>query len=111
MQVGSEQLARQQEIMQSLGYYNGKIDGIWGPKTIEAKIKWEMSGKFNPALPNNGLPFGDKGPFPRGVYREPKTGLLSCPQYELVVQERAKKNAAPEQPKEQPAKQDQQHSK
>ena len=77
MQIGSVQLERQQLIMRLKGYYNGKLDGIWGPKTIAAKQKWEMDPSYVPAIPNNGLPLGDRGPYPRGVIRG-EDGLLFC---------------------------------
>lgn len=82
MQTGTEQLKAQQDIMFAKGFYRGAIDGIWGPKTIEAKQKWEVSGKFNPGIPNNGLPIPERGPFPAGV-RRTRTGLLTCSEIEL----------------------------
>lgn len=75
MQIGTEQLKAQQTIMQNLNYYTGKIDGIWGPKTIAAKVKWERSGKFSPAIPNNGFPLAERASLPPGVTRT-ATGLL-----------------------------------
>ncbi len=77
MQIGTEQLKAQQEIMAAKNFYNGKIDGIWGPKTIAAKQKWERSGKFAPAIPNNGLPLDDRATLPPGVIRH-ASGLLTC---------------------------------
>jgi peptidoglycan hydrolase-like protein with peptidoglycan-binding domain len=56
--------ARQQQILTYLGYYGGHIDGIWGPKTIEAKKAFESSGKFKPGIPNSGSPFSFTPPFP-----------------------------------------------
>jgi hypothetical protein len=67
MQFKPEQIKRQQMIMRVLGFYSGKIDGIWAQKCIEAKRNWELSGKFNPANPNNGLPFADTDPLPSGM--------------------------------------------
>src|SRR5574343_1863322 len=89
MQTGSEQITRQQEIMQALGFYTGKIDGIWGPKTIEAKKKWELSGKFSPGLPNMGLPLADRGPYPKGVFLDKASGLLTCAQLEVKKEQAA----------------------
>lgn len=83
MQTGTEQLKNQQAIMAAKGFYNGKIDGIWGPDTIAAKIKWERSGKFNPAVPNNGLPLPSKGQLPLGVRRLPD-GTMTCPELEVA---------------------------
>lgn len=86
MQTGNEQIIRQQEIMKALGFYTGQIDGVWGPKTIEAKKKWELSGKFAPGLPNFGLPLSDRGPYPRGVFLDKASGLLTCAQLEMQKQ-------------------------
>ena len=47
----------QQTALKQLGYYDGEVDGIWGPMTIQAKIKFERSGQFAPGLPSNGMPF------------------------------------------------------
>lgn len=78
MQSGKAQIKRQQLILYVKGFYHGKIDGVWSAKTIEAKKKWEATGKgFTPGLPNNGLPFGDRGPYPRGISIG-KDGLLTC---------------------------------
>lgn len=67
MQIHKDQLARQQMIMRVLNFYGGKIDGIWGPSSIEAKRAWELSGTFSPAYPSNGLPLSEDQPAPRGV--------------------------------------------
>ena len=80
MQTGSEQIKRQQEILKAKGFYKGKLDGIWGPSSIEAKKKWEVSGTFTPGLPSAGLPFSNKGPYPKGVTLDRKAGLLTCPE-------------------------------
>lgn len=77
MQFKPEQLKRQQMIMQALGFYSGKIDGIWSQKSIEAKRAWELSGKFNPAYPNNGLPFGDADPVPKGMRFDKVTRMFT----------------------------------
>lgn len=86
MQRGTEQLKRQQQILTALGYYDGQIDGIWSDRTIEAKQKWENSGRFIPAIPNNGMPFGDVGKYPSGIRRE-TSGLLTCYEFEKWVEE------------------------
>lgn len=68
-QIEKEQLLRQQEILASLGYYKGELDGIWGPKTIEAKKAYEKSLDFIPGIPNNGMPFSSAAPYPAGIYK------------------------------------------
>lgn len=79
MQVQPEQIKRQQMILQALGFYHGKLDGIWGPMTIEAKKRFEASPNFRPGIPNNGLPFGDRPPYPAGITMDHTTGLLHHP--------------------------------
>lgn len=56
-----------QVIMTMLGLYDGQCDGVWGPKCIEAKRKWEMMDEFEPATPSNGLPFNGRGKLPKGM--------------------------------------------
>lgn len=79
MQVEKNQIQRQQEILAVLGFYFGDFDGVWGPKTIEAKKKFEASPSFVPGIPNNGLPFGDRGPYPAMITINHATGLLHHP--------------------------------
>lgn len=99
MQIGTEQLRRQQLILQLKGFYNGKLDGIWGPKTVAAKKKWEGKG-FAPGLPNFGMPLADRGPWPNGI-RKGSDGLLTCAEVEQSLlnaekSEPAKKAASEE---------------
>lgn len=56
-----------QVIMTMLGLYDGDCDGVWGPKCIEAKRKWELMDEFEPATPSNGLPFNGRGKLPKGM--------------------------------------------
>ena len=79
MQVEKNQIIRQQEILGVLGFYFGKFDGVWGPKSIEAKKKFEASPTFVPGIPNNGLPFGDRGPYPAMITLDHMSGLLHHP--------------------------------
>lgn len=58
---------KQQLIMTMLGYYDGVCDGVWGPKCIAAKAKWETEDSFEPAVPSNGLPFVGRGKLPEGM--------------------------------------------
>lgn len=58
MQVTSDELKHQQVVLKHLGFYKGKIDGIWSESTIAAKRNYEFKIEFSPAIPNNGLPFG-----------------------------------------------------
>jgi hypothetical protein len=78
-------LARQQMVLTALGYYSGKLDGIWSAKCIEAKREFECSGKFSPALPNRGLPFDPSKPLPTGLFidmTERSYNALSCSKFE-----------------------------
>lgn len=85
MQTGNDQLKRQQQILRLKGFYTGAIDGIWSSMTIEAKQKWERSRNFVPAIPNNGLPFASKGPYPSGI-RVGKDGMLTCAEVEEFLE-------------------------
>lgn len=58
---------QQQVIMTLLGYYDGKCDGVWGPKCFEAKRLWETTDAYEPAVPTNGLPFSGRGKLPKGM--------------------------------------------
>lgn len=73
----STQLQNQQLIMAHLGFYRGKLDGVWGPQAIQAKKDWESSGKFKPAFPNSGMPLDPRGKLPTGIIRG-TAGLLKC---------------------------------
>ena len=79
MEIKRECLQRQQMILKFLGYYQGACDGIWSEKTIAAKRDFEVSGKFHPAYPNNGMPFDPTSKLPSGImldFSRPRTGLL-----------------------------------
>lgn len=73
--INREMIKNQQQLLANLGYYAGEIDGIWSTKTIAAKVAFERSGKFNPCIPNQGLPFVTDQRLPEGVYVDAK-GLL-----------------------------------
>jgi hypothetical protein len=83
MQVTKSQLERQQLILKALGFYFGKLDGIWGPMSIEAKKKYEADASFRPGIPNNGMPFGERPPYPAGITLDHATGLLHHPRIDL----------------------------
>ncbi len=56
-----------QIVMASLGLYDGKCEGAWGPKSIAAKREWELLSDFEPAVPNRGLPFTQGCKLPKGM--------------------------------------------
>ena len=85
MQVGNEKLMAQQKMLKAKGFYSGKVDGIWGPSTISAMIRFERSKSFAPAIPNNGLPLSDRGPFPKGVVL--MKGIVWCPEMDMAEQQ------------------------
>lgn len=85
MQLKKEQLQRQQMIMTVLGYYRHRCDGIWGPEAIAAKRRWESEKPFIPALPTNGLPFGDRDTYPAGVTYDRASRMLK---HALLTQEK-----------------------
>lgn len=68
MQTSKEHISSQQLVLAFLGYYNGKIDGIWSQASIEAKVKFEGDESFVPAYPNAGLPFGTRDKLPKDWY-------------------------------------------
>lgn len=66
-----------QVIMAVLGYYEGKCDGAWGPKSIEAMRQWEMQDSFEPAIPRNGMPFTGRGQLPDGMMYGQGVSIIS----------------------------------
>lgn len=67
MQTNKQQLTQQQLVLKHLGFYYGKIDGIWGPASIEAKRMFEQDKRFKPGYPNGGLPFAEIVDLPKGL--------------------------------------------
>lgn len=67
MQHQAEELKYQQMVLRHLGFYRGKIDGIWSSGSIEAKRQYEFDKSFRPAIPNNGLPFGTSDRLPANL--------------------------------------------
>lgn len=74
----AEYYQRIQLIMAHLGYYQGEFDGIWGPDCVAAKRKWELEDDFEPAAPNNGLPFRVNGKVPKGLHWGLRVKGLTC---------------------------------
>lgn len=60
-------LATQQAVMAALGFYDGEIDGSWGPKSVAAMKLWEMEESFDPALPTRGYPMAYPSRLPKGL--------------------------------------------
>lgn len=80
-QCGTEQIKAQQMVLAHLGFYKGKIDGIWSTKSITAKREFE-AGNFDPCVPNGGFPFEKRGSLPMGLYWEGT--LLRCSGLDLT---------------------------
>ena len=94
MQTNKEQLRRQQAVMRKFGFYNGKLDGIWGPSSIDAKKRFEADESFKPGYPNNGMPFKDTGPFPKGItMRHGNMPMIHCDGIEEILAKAASKEA------------------
>lgn len=94
MQTQPEQLKRQQALMKVYGFYNGAIDGIWGPASIAAKKAFEASPSFKPGYPNNGMPFKNTGPFPKGIrMQHGRIPMITCDGLEEVLREANQKAA------------------
>jgi peptidoglycan hydrolase-like protein with peptidoglycan-binding domain len=75
-QRGVEALKRQQEILKALGFFSGKVDGNWGPDSIQAMKRYEASASFKPGLPNHGMPLSLEIPFPLNITRDPENRFL-----------------------------------
>lgn len=60
-------IAVQQSVMTALGFYDGDIDGVWGPKCVAAMNRWQLEDSFDPALPNNGYFFTPPSRLPKGL--------------------------------------------
>lgn len=90
MQTSKAQLKVQQAILNKFGFYSGKIDGIWGPRSIRAKKDFEASPSFKPGFPNNGMPFPSKGPYPKGITLAAGSGMLTCEGVDEILREAAK---------------------
>ncbi len=87
MQTSELHIARQQLVLTRLGHYHGPIDGIWGPDSITAKKEFEGSGRFNPGIPNNGLPFASFGPLPLGLYMNQGMLIIQDQEDEIEAEE------------------------
>lgn len=75
MQYKSEELQAQQIVLAFLGFYKGKIDGIWSEATIKAKQAFECEDSYLPAAPTFGLPFSTGSRLPKGLRWE--SGFLT----------------------------------
>lgn len=80
-----DDIKQQQAVLKHLGYYSGAIDGYWSIKTMEAKIEFERSGKFNPCISNGGKPFNMNSKLPQGLYVD-EEGKLAIVGVELKPQ-------------------------
>jgi hypothetical protein len=104
MLLEKKHLIRGQQILTHFGYYSGSIDGVWGPASIEAKKKFEVSGKFAPGIPNNGLPFKAEPPYARGIFmNKGMMSLVGVNDSDLPSPDQPKPEAGPEQPDQKPA--------
>lgn len=98
MQTTTKQIKYQQAVLRLFGYYKGPIDGLWGGETIQAKKTFESKPDFAPAIPNNGLPFGDKSPLPRGcmMVKQCLTVIDKAAEVEQLVNPPQKEKASEE---------------
>lgn len=90
MQTDRRQLLRQQVILRALGFYKGRLDGIWGPNSISAKKAFEADISFLPGIPKKGLPFAGTKPLPAGIDIDPATKLLYHPSIDTLLVEEEK---------------------
>jgi len=83
MQVGKEELMYQQAVLKHLGFYKGKVDGIWSKGSIDAKKKFEFTREFSPCIPTNGLPFGTNDRLPKNLFFKREGNLILLHHTEL----------------------------
>lgn len=103
MQVGKEELRYQQAVLKHLGFYKGKLDGIWSAGSIEAKKKFEYTREFSPAIPTNGLPFGTAERLPKGLFFQRVNNHTFLHNHKLSADELKAMLGTPEVKKEEPA--------
>lgn len=85
-------LAIQQAVMTVRGFYDGAIDGSWGPKSVTAMRIWEMDASFDPALPTRGYPLSSPSRLPKGLVW--RSGASNTITYALLpAEERARVDA------------------
>ena len=72
--AAQQQLATMQAVMRVLGYYDGAVDGVWGPKCVTAIRSWECDDSFDPALPTRGYPITYPSRLPKGLTWQPGAG-------------------------------------
>lgn len=75
-------LATQQAVMKMRGFYDGAIDGSWGPKSVTAMRDWSMDESFDPALPTRGYPLSSPSRLPKGLVWKP--GAANTISYALL---------------------------
>lgn len=56
-----------QAAMQAKGFYDGAIDGVWGPKCCDAINLWASDESFDPALPTRGQVIVYPKKLPKGL--------------------------------------------
>lgn len=83
--VDVSNIVQTQVILKSLGYYQGKIDGNWGRKTINAKLAFEQSSDFSPCIPNGGLPFDLSCDLPANIEYDPERKSIFLKEMPNVV--------------------------
>lgn len=75
-------LAIQQAVMKVRGFYDGAIDGSWGPKAVNAMRDWSLDASFDPALPTRGYPLSSPSRLPKGLVWQP--GVANTISYALL---------------------------
>ena len=64
-----------QAIMKVFGVYDGAIDGLWGPKCVDAIKDWARDDSFDPAIPTMGSIFVPLCRLPKGLSWVKKQGV------------------------------------
>jgi hypothetical protein len=69
-------IAQTQLALRVLGFYNGRIDGVWGRASAKAKVAFESDPKFAPCTPNGGAPFDLSMPLPACLFYDAKSCVI-----------------------------------
>lgn len=82
-----------QAIMKMLGLYDGAIDGLWGPKCVEAIKEWAKDASFDPAMPTLGAIFVPPCRLPKGLSWVRRQGVYQIDYSLLPATDKAKVDA------------------
>lgn len=82
-----------QAIMKMLGLYDGAVDGLWGPKCVDAIKEWARDESFDPAMPTLGAIFVAPCRLPKGLTWVKRQGVYFIDYSLLPSADKAKVDA------------------